>query len=549
VTVAPRHRLAHHRLARFCWTNCAPRARGVARARRIGLFDMVTSEAARLLRQPRAGTAWWPAARPISSSVPPLADEAGAALLDDDAAATSGSWSSRGRPLVGDPEFAPVLSGAKKATARALCVDNRAEAGRLGSGAAHRGVSHRRAREVLGLMTPTPLARHRAAERGVSWIEPRARGDRLRGVVSRSPAASAPNASAAGSCARRGASTLTVDRRFSDSACCWRETAARRAGGTGPGCSAGRWWLRLASGPCRSPRCSTSERGICRQTPRTSAGLRIAALLGTGGERPTDASGAPSSDRSRDGCRRWLAVENRMAVHSVDRGACNCGGGDGQERRGWAGLAGGAGSELVMLMTLAVGNPARSDRDRPSSCWPGGLFGGSAAQRATCRSREALVTLLRRALPFAGLRPSLPTSRRAVGPADARLSVDAVRAGAVSRPRRGSAASRRLAPQAMFCGARCPSWSTSMDAMSRVRPSALSGGSSTVCCSEPPRWLRLAARLFAAPLLRLVYGAALHHRSAFRWCGVSIGLIPVVEQLRTEDLLVCLRRRGVSGPF
>jgi cytosine/adenosine deaminase-related metal-dependent hydrolase len=84
------------------------------------LFGMVTSQAARLLRQPRAGrlVAGGPADLVV---VPPLADEAGATLL----------MTTRrdirmvvveGRPLVGDPEFGHVFR-ARKVTARALCVD------------------------------------------------------------------------------------------------------------------------------------------------------------------------------------------------------------------------------------------------------------------------------------------------------------------------------------------------------------------------------------------------------------------------------------------
>jgi cytosine/adenosine deaminase-related metal-dependent hydrolase len=84
------------------------------------LFGMVTSEAGRLLRQPRAGrlVAGGPADLIV---VPPSADEAGAALL-----ATKRRDVRlvvvEGRPLVGDPEFAPVFR-ARKAPARALRVD------------------------------------------------------------------------------------------------------------------------------------------------------------------------------------------------------------------------------------------------------------------------------------------------------------------------------------------------------------------------------------------------------------------------------------------
>jgi cytosine/adenosine deaminase-related metal-dependent hydrolase len=84
------------------------------------LLGMVTSEAGRLLRQPRAG-------RLVAGGladllvVPPLADEAGAALL-----ATRRRDVRlvvvEGRPLVGDSEFAPVFR-ARKVTPRALRVD------------------------------------------------------------------------------------------------------------------------------------------------------------------------------------------------------------------------------------------------------------------------------------------------------------------------------------------------------------------------------------------------------------------------------------------
>lgn len=84
------------------------------------LLGMVTSEAGRLLRQPRAGrlVAGGPADLVV---MPPLADEPGAALL-----ATRRRdvllVVVEGRPLVGDPDFMPVFR-ARKVTARALRVD------------------------------------------------------------------------------------------------------------------------------------------------------------------------------------------------------------------------------------------------------------------------------------------------------------------------------------------------------------------------------------------------------------------------------------------
>ena len=84
------------------------------------LLAMVTSEAAKLLRQPRAGrlTMGSPADLVV---IPPLAGEPGAALLD----ATRRDVRLvvvDGRPLVGDPEFAAVFK-ARRTTARPLRVD------------------------------------------------------------------------------------------------------------------------------------------------------------------------------------------------------------------------------------------------------------------------------------------------------------------------------------------------------------------------------------------------------------------------------------------
>jgi cytosine/adenosine deaminase-related metal-dependent hydrolase len=85
------------------------------------LLGMVTNEAARLLRQRRAGRLV-PGGPADLVVVPPLADEAGAALLatrrrDVRLVVVDG------RPQVGDPEFAAVFR-ARKITARALSVDS-----------------------------------------------------------------------------------------------------------------------------------------------------------------------------------------------------------------------------------------------------------------------------------------------------------------------------------------------------------------------------------------------------------------------------------------
>jgi cytosine/adenosine deaminase-related metal-dependent hydrolase len=93
------------------------------------LLDMVTIDAARLLRQPRAGrlTIGAPADLMV---IPPLAGDPGEALLE------TRRHDVRlvvidGRPLVGDPEFAAVFR-ARKVTARPLQVDCRAKLGDSG---------------------------------------------------------------------------------------------------------------------------------------------------------------------------------------------------------------------------------------------------------------------------------------------------------------------------------------------------------------------------------------------------------------------------------
>lgn len=85
------------------------------------LFGMVTSEAARLLRQRRAGalTIGAPADLVV---IPPLATEAGAALLET-ARRDVRLVVVDGRPLVGDPDLAAVFK-ARRVTARRLRVDS-----------------------------------------------------------------------------------------------------------------------------------------------------------------------------------------------------------------------------------------------------------------------------------------------------------------------------------------------------------------------------------------------------------------------------------------
>ena len=84
------------------------------------LLGMVTSEAGKLLRQPRAGRLEVDAPADLVV-IPPLAQEPGAALLEarrrDIRLVVVG-----GRPLIGDPDFAAVFQ-ARKVTPRPLQVD------------------------------------------------------------------------------------------------------------------------------------------------------------------------------------------------------------------------------------------------------------------------------------------------------------------------------------------------------------------------------------------------------------------------------------------
>lgn len=84
------------------------------------LLRMVTTEAAALLRQPRAGRLAVGAPADLVV-LPPLAADAASTLLDARRRDVR-LVAVEGRPLVGDPEFAGVFD-ARKTVARPLCVD------------------------------------------------------------------------------------------------------------------------------------------------------------------------------------------------------------------------------------------------------------------------------------------------------------------------------------------------------------------------------------------------------------------------------------------
>jgi cytosine/adenosine deaminase-related metal-dependent hydrolase len=84
------------------------------------LLEMVTHDAAKLLRQPRAGRLAVGAPADLVV-IPPLAENAGAALLETRRRLVR-LVVVEGRPLVGDPDFAAVFQ-ARKVTPRPLRVD------------------------------------------------------------------------------------------------------------------------------------------------------------------------------------------------------------------------------------------------------------------------------------------------------------------------------------------------------------------------------------------------------------------------------------------
>ena len=145
------------------------------------LLRMVTSEAATLLRQPRAGRLKVGAPADLVV-LPALADDPGEALLQTTRRDVRLVLVD-GRPLVGDVEFAPAFK-ARKVTVRVRCGSTRirksaTRASCAGSPAARSpspgSRSHDRRRHTAGS--------RRTAERGLPRIESRARGDRLRPVV------------------------------------------------------------------------------------------------------------------------------------------------------------------------------------------------------------------------------------------------------------------------------------------------------------------------------------------------------------------------------
>jgi O-antigen/teichoic acid export membrane protein len=250
----------------------------------------------------------------------------------------------------------------------------------------------------------------------------------------------------------------------------------------------------------------------------TVAGLRVAALLGTAGA-AYGCFGALFRSQPR-----WLPIVLMLETGWIGAqlGAALLIVRVGAGQAGWAGRAGGAGqagSAIVALMTLAV-VVQLAQILTAVVCW-GAVFGDRGRMRWP--SRDALLALLRRALPFAaaGVVANLQTR---VGPlmlgylssqAEIGLFAAASRVGTVAR----------LVPQAVFAGA-LPVLShehgrdrQSAERVFQVFDRILLAAACAAAAG---------CALFAAPLLRLVYGPSFAAAApALLWIGV--GLIPLLS--------------------
>ena len=256
--------------------------------------------------------------------------------------------------------------------------------------------------------------------------------------------------------------------------------------------------------------------GYLSSDAETVAGLRVAALLGIAGA-TYGCFGALFRSQPR-----WLpavlAVETGFLFAQLIAALAIVGAGwaGAAGWAGWAGGAGWAGSKLVLLMVLALGVQL-AQIATAIACWRV-VFGGRG--RAQVPSPDALLALLRRALPFAasGIVANVQTR---VGPLMlGYLSTPTEVGWFAAASRFGSVA--RLAPQAVFAGA-LPVLShehgRDRESAERVFHSfdaVLLGASSAVA---------VGLALFATPVLRLVYGSAfIPAAPALLWIGA--GLIP-----------------------
>jgi O-antigen/teichoic acid export membrane protein len=258
--------------------------------------------------------------------------------------------------------------------------------------------------------------------------------------------------------------------------------------------------------------------GAISSEPETIAGLRVAALLGTAGA-VYGCFGALYRSQPRwlpmvlaveTG---WLTIQLGAAWWIVTAGA----GGSGVA--GWAGAAGEASGVVVSLLALAVAVQL-AQIATAVVCWRQ-VFGDRG--RLLRPTPGSLIALVRRALPFAvsGIVANVQTRVAPLmlgylsAPAELGLFAAAARFGSVAR----------LAPQAMFAGA-LPVLShehgrdrASAERVVQAFDLFLLGASAAAAAG---------CALFAAPLLRLVYGAAFTGAApALLWVGA--GLIPLLS--------------------
>jgi len=250
--------------------------------------------------------------------------------------------------------------------------------------------------------------------------------------------------------------------------------------------------------------------GAISSEPETIAGLRAAALLGTAGA-AYGCFGALYRSQPR-----WLP-----AVLTVETGwlALQLGAAWWIVWGGGAGRAGSTGSPIVLLMMLAVAVQL-GQIVTAVVCWRT-VFGSRGKLRVS--TPGALAALIRRALPFAvsGIVANVQTRIAPLmlgylsTPAELGLFAAASRFGSVAR----------LAPQAVFAGA-LPVLShehgrdrASAERAFQIFDTVLLGASAALAAG---------CALFAAPVLRLIYGPSFTPAApALLWVGV--GLIPLLS--------------------
>jgi O-antigen/teichoic acid export membrane protein len=261
--------------------------------------------------------------------------------------------------------------------------------------------------------------------------------------------------------------------------------------------------------------------GAISSEAETIAGLRVAALLGTAGAAygcfgalyRSQPRWLPAVLAVETG---WLALQLGAAWWIVSVGAGGAGGPGGAGQAGWAG---GAGSPIVMLMALAVAVQL-AQIATAVVCWRP-VFGHRGKVRLS--TPGALAALIRRALPFAvsGIVANVQTRIAPLmlgylsTPGELGLFAAASRFGSVAR----------LAPQAVFAGA-LPVLShehgrdrASAERAFQIFDAVLLGASAALAAG---------CALFAAPVLRLIYGASFTPAApALLWVGV--GLIPLLS--------------------